>query len=292
MPIIPIPYHFSTTITQKDLFINRKNDIGKIVRALSGFQMNNISVIGERKIGKSSLLYYISKYEELPDIKTVFFDFQNKAEAKIFYEQICSEQITDSSQKIAYFLDELESASSFGETFFKKLRSVANKPNIALVTASRAPLSTICPEFSDDSSPFYNIFVPQSLTNFSKEDTIELITETPKRVGLKLKPEQFFTHDEIRLIVKLSNCHPWKIQLYSYYFFEAKVNNIIEKNEVKLQIREALKMQSGQKELLPVLNSDIDIREVLSTDVSPLIKNLFQFLIEIATEYATKKYIG
>jgi len=53
------PFYFSGKITDPTRFIGRKDEIRFITQRMDGAQMTSVGVVGERRIGKSSLLHHI-----------------------------------------------------------------------------------------------------------------------------------------------------------------------------------------------------------------------------------------
>src|SRR5262249_15311192 len=149
---------------------------------LENFQ--NTSIVGERRIGKSSLLWRVSRPDfysqrsgegQLPFI-ILFFDLQKVANLtpetffKLLAENFKSKlpnppeldpkdfdtyqeyfynlvEATYEEHRIVICLDEFEtitSNSQFGNSFLLYLRHFANMRKIAYITSSREPLETIC----------------------------------------------------------------------------------------------------------------------------------------------------
>jgi AAA+ ATPase superfamily predicted ATPase len=285
MTKLNIPYHFCTRITQKSLFFNRKSDIDFICNALSGPQMNNISITGDRKIGKSSLLWSIINNTPLPDTNFILFDLQSKTDVDKLQKTISPISHTLFQKRTVLLIDELEAGSLLGEDFFKQLRAFSQKPNTALITSSSLQIADICPDFKDYSSPFYNIFIPRSLGPFSEYDCLQILSELPARAGIQLSPQQKFNANEMNLIIELAACQPWKLQLFAYYFFDAKVNNNIDISSLRQQINGIINIQLGKKPLFPTKISMDKIHDLLAMDVSPAMKSLCKSAIMMIGEY-------
>jgi uncharacterized protein len=69
---MPNPFFFAGKITNPDLFVGRERELKKIFGYLDTThtgQIQLVSVVGARRIGKSSLLYHISQNSRsyLPD---------------------------------------------------------------------------------------------------------------------------------------------------------------------------------------------------------------------------------
>lgn len=53
------PFYFGGKITNPTHFVGRKAEIRAIIQRMDGVQMTSVAVVGERRIGKSSLLHHI-----------------------------------------------------------------------------------------------------------------------------------------------------------------------------------------------------------------------------------------
>jgi len=157
-------------ITDPDDFIGREEQINEIITRLRTMQSS--SVVGERRIGKSSLLYYLAQAgaQRLgdPNYRFFYLDLQDahfhttvgffqavlnrlgvsteaiKAENTLnqnliaFTDQI--EALEQSGQHIVLCLDEFENTfkhrEQFTEDFFDHMRSQLNIRKLAFVTAT------------------------------------------------------------------------------------------------------------------------------------------------------------
>jgi len=125
----------------------------------------------------------------------------------------------------------------FDHHFFSFLRALATGGKVSYITASIAPLITIC-HADIKGSPFFNIFATYSLEPFTEEEAYELITEPAQGAG---RP---FAEDEIEWILDLAGRHPFFLQQACRFFFEAKNKQHIRQKErvlIRRQIYHALK---------------------------------------------------
>ena len=57
------PYDYKDPVTNRDLFFGRTTPLAKIYSRIGADRPQSISVVGEPKIGKSSLLWYLALEE-------------------------------------------------------------------------------------------------------------------------------------------------------------------------------------------------------------------------------------
>jgi hypothetical protein len=68
------PYIWKTTITNPECFFGRKEEVEDIYDRINSEDPQSVAVVSERKMGKSSLLYYLyhKKEEYLRDPEKYF----------------------------------------------------------------------------------------------------------------------------------------------------------------------------------------------------------------------------
>ena len=250
------PYTFRGPIRNQKFFFGRKKDIEHIFSFLSNEQPQSCSIIGERRIGKTSLLLHIRKREVYSNYLKdpfvfVFFDFQKalRKSREYFFEETIKEilrQIKENIQinakenanfegfekllselkklgyKLVFLFDEMESVngnSSFDEEFFSSLRSLVNSYDIAYITASQKSLADLCLSKEILSSPFFNVFQQCWLGLLDEEEALSLILEPARHNGMIFNKEK-----DLPFIVKIAGNHPFFIQIACYYLFEKKKN--------------------------------------------------------------------
>ncbi len=201
MDYTPNPFTNRGVIKNEEDFIGREEQLGEIIERLRTLQSS--SVVGERRIGKSSLLYHLAQtgarriedgryrffYLDLQDARfhtaAGFFRATLKAlgvapdtingEIKdehslnrnliAFTDQL--EALQQRGECIVLCLDEFEITfkhrDQFPEDFFDHMRALLNIRTLAIVTASRKTLETHSLE-GKLTSPFYNLFTVVELT--------------------------------------------------------------------------------------------------------------------------------
>jgi tRNA A-37 threonylcarbamoyl transferase component Bud32 len=211
-PRLENPYMNRVMIRDPAEFVGRKVEIEKVFSRIGAARPQSVSIVGERRIGKSSLLYHLSRPEVyaknltdpsryvfvlvdlhgLGDLNvSEFFDLlldEISAAAGISRPQGISSgyfamkqflpELHRNGRKLVLLWDEFDSVTrnrKFGEEFFSFFRSMANRYDIAYVTTAVRELQEICHTESVAVSPFFNIFTNLYLRTFSPEEARELI---------------------------------------------------------------------------------------------------------------------
>lgn len=231
------PYALRGMIRNHKLFSGRMRELREIASWLN--TMQSVSVIGERRIGKSSLLYHIANpgpdhAELFSGIKAEYLDLQSVSTTAEFYFRACSLLGFDDGnshwdleeavggKRIVLCLDEFDQAyqKNFGDDFFNSLRSLAQGGNLALVVASRKPLNELHAIYlsnNDATSNFHNIFNFIQLSEFTPDEADAMVKA--KREGRQ------FADEEIKFIRKLAGAHPYKLGLACSLTYAAKYSN-------------------------------------------------------------------
>lgn len=262
------PYTNRVMIRNPEDFYDRKAEVKRIFSRIGGSRPQSISVVGDRRIGKSSLLFHIcdesvrEKYLEEPETYVfAFFDLQEKKDmdVKEFFRIVIEKITKQLPEKVAYSVQEFsyDSFSDFVRTieengmnlilvfdefdivttnenfsaeFFSFLRFIANSRNVAYVTSSKRDLQELCHANEIKDSPFFNIFTHIPLGPFDKDSALELIKIPSEREGIPLERYREF-------ILELAGYHPFFIQLACSNFFEAllecKDHSVLEKAKGK-----------------------------------------------------------
>ncbi|MBF0539454.1 MAG: ATP-binding protein [Nitrospirae bacterium] len=215
------PFLNTTYIKTPDKFFGREREIQEIVKILK----SNVpcSVIGPRRIGKSSLLYYLKiKDLGLGNYTPVYIDCMDvRKNPKVFLQRICnglsSETCPDDldalfdrldgylkDKKLLLLLDEIEDIAikEFG-VIFNWLRSKASSEALNIVTASKQEISKVFKVDDDVGSAFYNIF---------NSITLGVMQEAEVRTMLKtLAAPEFEAKCGTRIIEEVGT-HPFLVQ--------------------------------------------------------------------------------
>jgi len=250
------PFSNRTMVMNLDKFFGRKEQLETIFKKLVNLQSCDVN--GERKIGKSSLLYHIflKMHTELgDDYKAVYINMQDPkchtVEGFLKYSLkelgYNSEVITSSSslnEKLVVFTESMENLRKkmrpillidecenmikrpeFNNDFFETMRSLGNNGNLAYVTASLHSIKGLCMQ-GNFTSPFYNIFSDVPLGMFSTEETHEFLSA--ERNGFK------FNEYEITFIEEIADNNPLHLQIACYHVFENRGKTWNEKKLTKV----------------------------------------------------------
>jgi AAA+ ATPase superfamily predicted ATPase len=236
------PFSNRAMIKDPNEFFGRKDELRTIFSRLSNLQSCDVS--GERKIGKSSLLYYIfMKLRDGDEYRIAYIDMQDakyhtlKGFLKYSLKELgsdpgvilsnshnenliaFSDSIKDLRKEIkpVLLIDEFENltkrAEEFNNDFFDAMRSLGSHGQIAYVSASLHTLKWLC-TVGNFTSPFYNIFSQVPLGLFSPDETTDFLSA--KRGGVE------FSKEEIDFIKRIAKNHPLHLQIACYHILENK----------------------------------------------------------------------
>jgi AAA+ ATPase superfamily predicted ATPase len=199
------PYLNRVAIKDPKQFFGRTKEVAKIFSRIGASRPQSISVVGERRIGKSSLLYFINNPEvrasfvDRPESYAfAFIDLQQKRRLTLteFFKELftlLAKETGDSSltsldpafdtlrdvlenfrrdgRKLVVLFDEFDAITAnraFDLEFYSFLRSVANNYDVAYVTSSARDLQELCHTQLIADSPFFNIFTNVFLRAFTR----------------------------------------------------------------------------------------------------------------------------
>ncbi|HEY6194727.1 MAG TPA: protein kinase [Candidatus Eisenbacteria bacterium] len=245
------PYLNRVMIKRPEDFFGRRHETKRIYARLNATPPGSVSIVGDRKIGKSSLLNYVymrqqrQEYLEVPEkMIMVFLDLQEEKNMSMesfvramlgitTYElrgrldvSHCTHNldgVKDMVQRLdaggfrlALLLDEFDivtTNSNFDLEFFSFLRYLANHYNVAYLTSSARDLQVLCHTKEIADSPFFNIFSNMRLSVLDRGEAAELIREPSQRAGRPLAP---YTEE----ILAMSGEFPFFIQMACAHTFE------------------------------------------------------------------------
>ncbi|MGH7452834.1 MAG: protein kinase domain-containing protein, partial [bacterium] len=215
------PYLNRVRIRNPREFYGRSSELSRIYERIKAGRPQSVSVVGARRIGKSSLLSAIhhpaNRIRYLPapqEYVFVLMDFQEKrnvAPAELLnhiggalknefhgqlngqpdYEGLMEAVHTfqEAGLKLIFLWDEFESVTRnphIGPEFYAYFRALANNYNVAYITTSSAQLQTLCHTKAIADSPFFNIFTNLHLGSFKPEEARQLIAEPSAKAGKSL----------------------------------------------------------------------------------------------------------
>jgi tetratricopeptide (TPR) repeat protein/Cdc6-like AAA superfamily ATPase len=230
-------------VVQPREFVGREDVISRVRERLDSKHMQSVSIVGPRRIGKTSLLRYIqARASSLFSKNTIviYQDLQNPSyqtikgwmqEFRVLLSEQINRQYWQSEEdgnlsvlsevfkklhregvRVIICMDELEAI--YGEKdlvpLFGALRSAANMGYIGLITASAKSLSDISRR-DLITSPFFNIFTQQSLQPFKRSEWRSLVTKYMD-----------VNESELAAIEKLANGHPYYTQIAAWHLWESR----------------------------------------------------------------------
>lgn len=243
------PYLNRLMIRNSRDFYGRRREVARLYARVAASPPQSVSVTGERRIGKSSLLWFLAQPEntarQLPNpdqLIFIFLDFQENQDMNIedfcaallrpLKDRLASSNITSDNSydallksvqqldaqglKLAVLLDEFETVTqnpNFNARFYAFLRSLANRYNVAYITASRRPLQYFCHTKEIANSPFFNIFSSLHLSGLTLEEALELITAPSKAAGIPLESYADF-------LLEVGGTYPFFLQVACSMLFE------------------------------------------------------------------------
>ncbi len=221
--LTPNPFTTSLAIREPARFIGRQAEMRRLLTLL---QNSSAALQGEPKIGKSSLLFQIArkwKGQIIGPINCLELDGHED-----FYERIAEALELDKSdwrtlrsalydRSILLLIDELDAAPRRGldQDALNCFRPLCeNTTGFKMVAVSRNPLKKIFPDTGWE-SPFYNLLQPLTLGPLNRDDALLLLSHP-------WAPEAP-TFDELTVdrLLKLSECHPFRLQKAAYHCYEA-----------------------------------------------------------------------
>jgi len=250
MDITHNPYLNRSMIRDIKDFYGRKREVSRIYSRIGTEHPQSVSIVGTRRIGKSSLLNFIyqeanrKKYLKKPEqYKFIFIDFQERKNITLpeffraLFELLSREfqgqldiveepsyeglkeivtKIQQQGLKLIVLFDEFDSITqnqNFDMEFFAFLRALANRYDVAYVMSSGRRLQELCHTKEIADSPFFNIFSNLFLPPFSQEEALTLICEPSKAADYPLEPVA-------DTILAMAGYFPFFIQIACSAFFE------------------------------------------------------------------------
>lgn len=245
------PYLNRSMIRNPEAFFGRRREIARLAQRIASTPPQSVAVVGDRRIGKSSLLSYLSDpkitvdYLEEPERTLfLFLDFQEERRLSIDgffravfrrlqeklgdrcpalsetpdYEgmQAAVAQVERAGYRLILMLDEFDRvtrSSSFDADFFAFLRSLAGHHNIAYLTSSGRDLQQLCQTQEIADSPFFNIFSTLQLGPFQPEEALELVCLPSAATPYPLEEYR-------ELILELGGLFPFFLQMACSSAFE------------------------------------------------------------------------
>jgi uncharacterized protein len=247
------PYVYSKAIQEPELFFGRTRELNELLSKLR--TMQSVSVVGERRIGKTSLLYRLMKSQNGSPVdnekhRFCMVDFQVVRSEQDFYQLVIKNltqtdpissllerepsqepkewlriKFVDSVRRgpvrTVLCLDEFEGTMDrqrFSPDFFLTLRGLAGKGDMAIITATRHPLSEIAGD-DDLTSPLFNIFSVLRLGELQPEEAQTLVNQPAE---LAQRP---WTTEEQAFLLEQGKNHPYRLNAVCFHTFQLKLES-------------------------------------------------------------------
>jgi hypothetical protein len=282
------PYIFGPPIRNREDFHGRAEEISLLVQCIA--HGGCAAIVGERRIGKSSLLLHLQSEppEVWPDAAMPLFVFINaqlliRSESDLYAKVIqgiaqqtqairetlprlsaekseqdlilCLEQLAP--RRLALLIDEFEmicERPAFSEQFYLSLRAIAQNYGMSMVTATSVPLWECCAK-GNGSSVFRNIFQDVRLGPFSEAETRDFVESGSRRSGVSLVRY-------LPQIVRLGGYLPAFVQLACSHYYEAVTRQprLADKDHQDVQQRFAYQARSSFESIWHQYLSDSEKR--------------------------------
>lgn len=251
MPLLYNPYQDMKAV-RSGMFFGRRRILRRLYSAIVSQQC--VSLVGSRHIGKSSVLQNLRclelqrRYEyDLSRHLLISIDLREylQKSSDDFFDAVCKQIILQSplsldvnglagEDEFCEILDQINEQGfhpvllmdsfdnitrnkSFCPDFFSFLRAQATR--VSYVTASLAPLSTVC-HTGIETSPFFNIFGTSTLESLEPDEARQLVAQPADKAGL------CFSDAEIEWVLTLAGRHPFFLQRVCYHLFDEKMNQV------------------------------------------------------------------
>jgi class 3 adenylate cyclase len=244
------PYLNRVMVPHPAMFFGRAAIVRRLMSRLSCQPPQSVSIVGERRMGKSSLLNHLRSPEarlgHLESPETCLFllvDFQQlrvgdpgqffallftemhrqcgkilSVELSHDYEGMRSlcEAVAAEGMRLVLLFDEFEAVTKnelIGPELYSFLRSLANNYPVSFITASGRDLKDMCATHEISDSPFFNIFSTQTLGLLTAEEADTLVREPSAARGIPLAPLR-------SSILSMGGRYPCILQIAASAWFE------------------------------------------------------------------------
>ena len=213
-------------ITSDERFFDRELLLSQLCSRLRG--RGSLSLVGEREIGKSSLLSKLCRTGpallSLPAENFIYLDLQLIHSESMFFEELCKLLFVEESRgydlldqllgdQYILCLDEVEKLRrpEFSPSLRDELRGLADGEDMpfCLVTASCVSLDELFPDESYQTSPLANICELIEVTGFSPEVCRQFLETRLMRSPIS------FSDVQVETLIEKSQGHPARLQAFA-----------------------------------------------------------------------------
>jgi hypothetical protein len=234
-PFFPL----SGRIDKPQFFFGRKREIRAVFDTLNSG--SSVAIIGERAIGKSSLLQAIYR-EAATQLreprKPIYLNLEDVYDENDFYGALCRltgiekakgtelSRALDSPQfRFLLLLDEVENMiwDGFTNQVRSQLRGLAfgSDAPLRLVVAASTPLNVLFPDSQDKKSPFQGICLEENLKQWDEKTSREFIASRLQADWLTPVAQPVsFTEAEIAGLIAESGGYPQKLMQLCYKTYD------------------------------------------------------------------------
>jgi DNA-binding Xre family transcriptional regulator len=236
-----IPQHGK--IDDPRFFFGREREIRRVFETLNSG--SSVAIIGERAIGKSSVLQAI--YRQAPNQlhhprQPIYLDLKNVCDENDFYGALCHKAGIETakgylleraleSHRLLLLLDEVEKMTwdGFTNQVRGQLRGLAegNNAPLRLVVAACTSLDTLFPDSQDKNmtSPFKGICIEETLKQWDEKTSREFIVSRLQASWLTpVAGPVNFTEAEIAELIAESGGYPQKLMQLCYQTYAGYIN--------------------------------------------------------------------
>ncbi|MBD2167894.1 ATP-binding protein [Calothrix membranacea FACHB-236] len=233
-PFIPL----NDIITEQHQLFGREREITRVFETLNSG--SSVALIGEKKIGKSSLLqaiYQQAQHRLLKPRKVIYLNLSLIFNDDDFYDELCYQvgiavskgrQLIRELQKqqLLLLLDEVQQMTwdGFTRELRQQLRGLADgqaNPPLRLVIAAIEHLDVLFPDSRDNPSPFQGVCIEELIQPWDENIVRGFIDSRLANTQVS------FTEEEIIQLIQESSGHPQRLmylchQTYSQYMERIK----------------------------------------------------------------------
>jgi serine/threonine-protein kinase len=228
------PYLNRMPVRDPARFYGRRREVRRILEGLAADPPQSFSVVGDRRIGKSSLLHQVQHPDVLvehvpesirPSMRLRYHDFQAGApgDDEAFVGFLCGEvaeglgrarpdrpsrdvlvsllrEAGEAQLRMVVLWDEFEVVTrhaGIGPDLYAFLRSLAQNHRLAFVVASGRDLRTVCHSSQVADSPFFNVFQTVRLRPLARAEAEALVREPSAAAGLPLEEHAWLAIDHL-----------------------------------------------------------------------------------------------
>lgn len=251
------PFIVGPVIRSSKHFYGRQSELNFISGRVGAVASQSVSIVGERRIGKSSLMWHV--LNQVPFLFPadhqyifVYLDLSGAASCnnkalmsslrrEFFRKQLPSWPESEDGNlasmcyafeqfemhkglRVVICLDEFEYVNAHPDEFdglLETLRAEAQLGRITIITASHTSLAALCAQGRIETSPFYNIFTELIVGLLTDDAWEKLIRNSFDKNGISL------TSKDETFVFDCAGLHPFFTQMAASLLWEKKTQSIL-----------------------------------------------------------------